>query len=336
MDEPLVSIIILNYNGINDLEKCFESLYNLNYKNVELILVDNKSQDKSVELIKNKYADVKLYELKKNFGFAEGNNKGMVHANGEYVALLNMDTWVDPNWLTELVKAAQSSEKIGIVGSKIYYYYDRKTVNFAGSSCDKYGNTVQIGAKTVENELFNKQEQKKTFFACGASMLFKRELYNKIKLFDPSYFMYFEDVDFCWRAWIFGYDVIYVPTSIIYHKINRIRENFPKIIYMAQRNKLRTILKNYELKSLIKILPNYFYLRLKEIVNSQVYKKSTIFILYLKSFLWNLFQIRSLIRNRIEIQANRKRDDFFIFNLMNDLTSLSKKIKNSYKVDKML
>ncbi len=319
MKNPLVSIIVLNYNGKNDLEKCFESLHKMNYQNFEILLVDNNSEDNSVQIIKDKYKKVKIIELKKNYGFAEGNNKGMNQTKGEYIALLNMDTLVDPNWLTELVKAAQKSEMVGIVGSKIYYYYDRKKKYFAGSSCDKYGNTSQISTNKNENELFIKQERTKTFFICGASMMFKRELYNKIKLFDPTYFMYWEDVDFSWRAWIFGYDVYCIPTSIIYHKINRGREIYLKIKYMAQRNKLRTLLKNYELKSLIKILPHYFHIKIREIMGSRVYKKYILFILYLKTFLWNLLHIRSLIENRRLIQANRKRDDNFIFNLMDEL-----------------
>ena len=322
MKNPLVSIIVLNYNGKNDLEECFESLYKLNYQNFEIILVDNSSEDNSVEIIRNKYIRVKIIELQKNYGFAEGNNIGMIQAKGEYIALLNMDTSVDPNWLTELVKAIQRSEKIGIVGSKIYHYDNRKKINFAGSSCDKYGNTSQILANKFDEELSIKQSQTKIFFACGASLMFKRELYNKIKLFDPIYFMYWEDVDFSWRAWICGYDVYYVPTSIIYHKINRVRENFPKIIYMSQRNKLRTLLKNYELKSLPKILPYYFYIRLKEIIKSKVYQKHTLFISYCKGFLWNMLHIGSLIRYRIMIQKHRKRNDKFIFSLMIELEKL--------------
>ncbi len=327
MKNPLVSIIVLNYNGKNDLEESFESLHKLNYPNFEILLVDNNSQDNSVQMIREKYNDVKIIELKKNYGFAEGNNKGIANSTGEYIALLNMDTVVDPNWLTELVTAIQRSKKIGIVSSKIYYYGDREKIYFGGSSCDKYGKTAQIHANKYDKELLIKEKQTKTFYGCGASMMFKRELYYNIKLFDPTYFMYWEDVDFSWKAWIFGYDVHYVPTSIIYHKIDRVRENFPKIIYMSQRNKLRTLLKNYELKSLSKILPYYFYLRLKEILKSKVYQKSTLFILYIKAFLWNLLHIGSLIGNRLMIQNYRKRDDSFIFSLMNEIEKLSK-IKN--------
>ncbi len=269
MNEPLVSIIILNYNGIADLKECVDSLYKINYKNFEIILADNNSQDNSVKFIRENYNHVKIIEFKKNFGFAKGNNLAISYAEGEYIVLLNMDTVVDKNWLKELIKVAEQSKKIGIVGSKMYYYDDRKTIDFAGSYTDIYGNTIHIGKKKIGTELYNKQM--KSFYISGASILFRRELYEKIKLFDPIYFMYYEDVDFCWRAWIYGYDVVYAPKSIIYHKIERNPKKVKKNYSFTEKNKLRTILKNYELKSLLKVLPGYFYLNLRRILKRKSY-----------------------------------------------------------------
>lgn len=327
MEELLISVIILSYNGSNDLIKCLNSLNNLNYKNTELILVDNNSQDNSVEIVKNNYKNVKIVELKKNFGFALGNNIGVACANGDYIVLLNQDTVVDKNWLTELVKVAKSSEKIGIVGSKIYYYDKRNIIDFAGSSCDKYGNTRQIGAEKRDNKVLN--IKRKSFYICGASLLFKREVYENIKLFDPFYFMYYEDVDFCWRAWISGYDVIYTPKSFIYHKINNSSQSFERNKYFSEKNCIRTLLKNYEIKSIIRILPNYIFLRLHSIYRYRKHKghlSHKLFIIYLKSISWNLLHIRSLINFRKNIQKNRKRNDKFIFKLMEELENFAKNL----------
>lgn len=330
MNEPLVSVVVLNYNGLNDLKECLDSLYNLIYKNIELILVDNNSQDESVEFVKKNYNKVKIIQLDKNYGFAQGNNLGIAHTSGKYIVLLNMDTIVDRNWLFELVKVAEQSKNIGIVGSKIYYYYNRKIIDFAGSSCNKYGNARHIGIMSEDNKLLN--TQMKTFYVCGASLLFKRELYNRIKLFDPTYFAYFEDVDLCWRAWISGYDVIYAPKSFLYHKIAGVISNLWRRVYLTERNKLRTLLKNYEIKSLVKILPRYFYQTLLRIIKkfkfkSQGYKVAAVFlIIYLKVILWNLFNIRSLIENRKNVQVYRNRNDDFIFQLMNELLKFRVKI----------
>ena len=328
MNRPLVSIIVLNYNGRNHLNECFTSLYNINYKNTELILIDNNSTDKSVEFIKEKFKKVKIFKLDRNYGFAQGNNLGLPHTNGKFIVLLNMDTIVDKNWLTELIKVAEQSKKIGIVGGKIYYYDDRKTIDFAGSYTDIYGNIIHIGQKKVGTELYNKQMI--SFYICGASILFRRELYDKINLFDPFYYMYYEDVDFCWRAWINGYDIIYAPKSIIFHKIKRSANNVKKKYFFTEKNKLRTILKNYELKSLFKILPGYFFLQLRRIFKKKRYipqlRRFDVLVINIRVIIWNIIHVYSLIRYRKIIQTNRKRNDKFLFNLIFKLEEIVKKI----------
>lgn len=329
MIEPLVSIVILNYNGLRDLKECFDSLYNLNYKNFELIFVDNKSQDNSVDFIRKNYPVVKIIELKKNYGFAKGNNFGAGKANGKYIILLNNDTLVDKNWLIELVKVAEQKSNIGIVGSKNYYYDDRSEIFYAIGTCDRFGNTQNIGRNKRDNLLFNTQI--KCFFVCGAALMIKRELYEKINLFDPTYFIYYEDVDLCWRTILSGYDVVYVPKSFIYHKVGRVIKNTDRKRFLLERNKLRTILKNYELKSLVKILPKYFMQRLLIIFKYSFNKKRLSYILlltYFKAIIWNLIHIRSLIKNRTMIQAIRKKDDKFLFNFMENLQKYVDRHKN--------
>lgn len=320
MNEPLVSVVILNYNGLNDLKECFDSLLNLNYKNTELVLVDNNSQDESVEFVRKNYKEVKIFELNKNYGFAKGNNYGVKRAIGDYIVLLNMDTVVDEDWLSELVITAERSEKIGIVGGKIYHYGKKKTIDFAGSFSDKYGNTSNIGQNTLDIEFFNKEER--AFYISGASLLFKRELFEKLKLFDSTYFAYYEDVDFCWRVWISGYDVIFTPKAFIYHKIGRVIKSKWRKRYLLERNKLRTLLKNYEFKTLLKILPSYFQSRLIKVLKFSYkarVKAINLTSIYLRAILWNIIHFKSLIKNRKFVQSNRIKDDAFIFQLMEEL-----------------
>ncbi len=330
MEEPLVSIIIVNYNGYDYLKENLDSLFNLEYQNFEIIFVDNNSQDNSVEFVKENYAKVKILALDKNYGFAQGNNLAMAKVNGKYIILLNPDTCVEKNWLTEIIKVAQVSHKVGIVGCKMYHFSNRDILGFGGSTSDKFGTVSQFGDRKKDKGFFN--IQMKAFFITGACLLFKRELYEKIQLFDPSYFLYYEDVDFCWRAWICGYDVIYSPKPIIYHKADKpIKfEILNRILFYIERNRLRTILKNYELKNLLRILPNYFLKRLRFIFNTYFSNKKLFYFRFfclLRSILWNLINLRSMIKYRIKIQANRKRDDNFIFNLMEELTNLRKKLE---------
>ena len=318
MNEPLVSVIVLNYNGKNDLEECFDALYNLNYKNVEFILVDNNSQDNSVEIVKTKYKEVKIIKLEKNYGFAEGNNIGAQHANGKYFALLNMDTKVDKNWISELVKVAEKSKDIGIVGSKNYYYYNRPILSFGFGLCDKYGNTKNIGLNKKDSIIVNRTTE--CFYHCGASLLISRELYNNIKLFDPVYFAYYEDVDLCWRALINGYNVVYAPKSILYHKIGVTDLDDIQKKYWLRRNKLRSILKNYEKKTILQVLPIIFYGWLM-LVLSSIFRRERKYalkfmIIYFKSLIWNILHLKSLIRERMQVQERRTKNDKYLLSLI--------------------
>ncbi len=319
MKEPSVSIVILNYNGLKDIKECLNSLLKINYENFEIFVVDNNSQDDSVQFIKKKYQKVNLIQLNRNYGFAKGNNIAIPYTTGEYIVLLNQDTVVDDNWLKELVQIANKSEDIGIVGSKMYYYDDKKTIDFAGSICDKYGIIRHYGLKKTDKNL--KDSVKRAFYICGASLLFKRTLYQKIGLFDPTYFMYGEDVDFCWRAWIFSYKVMYTPKSIIYHKIPKVRKNRKFKNYLADRNKIRTLAKNYNLKTLMKILPRFFFLRFRRIFKPQLIDipSNVLMVNLIKSIYWNLINLKSLIYNRKIVQKRRKKDDKYILNLMEEL-----------------
>ena len=318
MEEPLVSIIISNYNGLPHLKECFDSLNKLNYKNKETIFIDNFSRDNSVEYMKNKYPDVKIIQNKKDYGFSKANNIAASYAKGKYLAFLNVDTVVDKNWLTELVKVAESSMNVGIVVSKHYYYDEPDLINFAGSSSDKYLESHHIGIYQKDNELLNIQNI--TFYACFAAALMRRDLIKKIGLFDPIYYAFAEDVDVSWRTWISGYNVVYVPTSFIYHKTSRILgQKSLRKKYLLYRNKFRTTLKNYELKSLIKIFPLYV---VKRIVMSikliLLMKRDAKDYIYanIKALFWNIINIKSLIKQRKLINLIRKRSDKFIFKLM--------------------
>lgn len=319
MNEPLVSVIVLNYNGLEYLKECYESLEKQTYKNFESFLVDNNSEDGSVNVIKSNFKKVKIVNLDKNYGFAKGNNLCIPHTKGEYIVLLNMDTVVDPNWLRELVKVAQKSKKTGIVGGKIFYNHKKEMLNFAGGSTDKYGNTRHIGAKTIDNYLFDKKMN--VFYICGASLLIKRELIKKMNLFDPTYFMYYEDVDLCWRALIYGYDVIFNPKSFIYHKIDTLKKNMKKNKFLREKHILRTFFKNYEFKTLIRILPNYFLIRFFSVVKykNKKFTPGELLFMYLRVILWNLSHIGSLIYERRKIQKNRIKNDRFLLKFMENL-----------------
>lgn len=327
--EPLVSIIIINYNGYKHLKECFNSLQELNYKNIEIIFVDNGSKDNSVEFVRKYYGNTKIIQLDKNYGFAKPNNIGAAQSKGDYIVLLNNDTIVDKNWLTELIKVAKSSDEIGIVGSKLYLYYDKNLLNFAGNCCNKYLRTFNIGENKRDHQLFNIQRE--TFCVWGAALLIKREVYKKLGLFDSKYFAYKEDLDLCWRAWIFGYKVLYVPKSFLYHKVGQTLKGQNEFkSFLGEKNMLRTLLKNYELKTILKIMPVYIGKRIGVLIRYTLNldKSSLSFLtIYNKVIFWNIVHIRSLLKYRKFIQTNRKKDDKFLLALMDRFIKLEQALR---------
>ncbi|MDW7726665.1 MAG: glycosyltransferase family 2 protein [Candidatus Methanoperedens sp.] len=236
-----VTIIILNWNGKKDTVECLESLKHITYPNYEILLVDNGSTDGSVEYFRERYPDIEIIENEKNMGYAEGNNVGIRKAmkNGaDYVLLLNNDTVVDPEFLDELVKVAESDPGIGFAGPKVYYYdYNQKkdVINFAGGKLDMWkGKTYHIGLNEVDSGQYD--EIKEVDYVEGSCLLLRKDVINEIGLLDPVYFAYWEENDLCMRGNKAGYISIFVPKAKIWHKISASNTNKNKIYYLT-RNK---------------------------------------------------------------------------------------------------
>jgi len=222
MKAPRVSIIILNWNGKKDTIECLNSLKKIDYKNYKTILVDNGSKDDSVKEIKKNFPNVKIIQNRKNLGFAEGNNIGIKYSlknKADYILLLNNDTVVDEKFLSEMIRLAESDEKGGIIGSKIYYDKLPDTIWFAGGVIDlKKGIFAHIGQREKDSEKYSKL--KETDYIPGCSMLIKKSVIKSICLLDPKYFAYFEDIDYCIRAKNRGYKIMLAQKSHIWHKIS--------------------------------------------------------------------------------------------------------------------
>jgi len=205
---PLVSIIIVNYNGKTHLEECLSSLEKIDYKNYEIILVDNNSTDTSVEYVKNTYPSITIIKLNRNYGFAEPNNIGAKNAKGDYLLFLNNDTTVNPNFISEMVNVLEQDPQIAICQSLLLK--PNGEVDSSGDFIDTLGRAYS--SKNKENEV------KKILSARGASMMVRKDSFWDLGGFDKRFFASFEDVDLGWRAWIWGYKIVVVPSSIVYHK----------------------------------------------------------------------------------------------------------------------
>jgi GT2 family glycosyltransferase len=207
---PSVYIIILSYNGSRWLEACISSVLATEYPNFQIILVDNSSIDKSVELVRGKYPQVTVILNNRNNGFSEGNNVGIraaLSAGADYVVLLNQDTKVTPRWLEELINVGEDDERIGILGSVQLNYDD-----------DEFNSWTLTAMRENLGELKHPTRRSMPVeWVEGACFAIKRQVLEKIGLLDPIYFAFYEEIDFCRRASYHGFSVALVPRSRIHH-----------------------------------------------------------------------------------------------------------------------
>src|SRR5689334_11617383 len=217
----LVSIIIVNWNGFKWLPDCFGSIAKQDYRQYEVVFVDNASKDDSVDWVKKHYPKTKIIINKENLGFADANNVGYRKAKGEYVLFLNNDTRVTKTFLTELVKVLQSDITIGGVQSKILLMDHPDTHDSVGAFLTPTGFLYHYGFGKKNISKYNKQIN--LYTAKGACMMFRKKVLDQIaidnNIFDPDYFAYFEESDMCHRVWLAGYKIVYAYKSVIYHKM---------------------------------------------------------------------------------------------------------------------
>ena len=253
-----VSVVIPNYNGQRYLGECLDSLHHIDFPRdaYEVIIVDNASSDSSSEFVSSNYPDVTLIQANRNLGFAGGCNLGIKHSRGEYIVFLNNDTKVDTAWLRELAATADSDPDIAIVGSKLLFMHNPEEIQNAGSYINTRGGAGDIGFH--EPDIGQYDTARETAAVCGASMLVKRELIEEIGVFDEDFFVYGEEIDFCYRARLCGKKIVYNPKSIVYHvHAGTLGEWSPFFTFCAFRNRLLIHLKNSPLHFLCNVL--YWY-----------------------------------------------------------------------------
>jgi len=252
---PLVSIIILNYNSGELLLDCVESILKSDFKNYEIIVVDNNSKDKSHLLCKEKFEEIKLIENSKNFGFCEGNNIGVRNARGEFIIIINPDTTVTPTWINEFLNA-QKENGDGIYQPKIISLEDKKTILSTGNMIHLFGfgfarDKGNLKTKNVENV-------EKITYSSGTCIFTTKKLFEKIGMFDSFLFLYHDDLDLSWRASMQKIDSFYVPTITVFHKESYNFQWSSKKFYWLERNRKYCILTHYSKETQKKIASELF------------------------------------------------------------------------------
>ena len=242
MTQPLVSIIILNYNAGQILLDCFESVIKTNYDNFEIIIVDNASEDKSYRKCKEKFERTRIIENEKNLGYCEGNNIGIREAKGDYIVILNPDTIVESNCIEELI-SAYSKFGEGLYQPKILSLNEKQVLQSTGNMLHIFGFAFakDKGRKDGEGD----EEIKKIGYASGTCLFTSRNVLDKVGLLDSFLFLYHDDLDLGWRASQIGINSYYVPKSKIYHVESYSLKWSAKKFYWLERNRKYCLLTHY-------------------------------------------------------------------------------------------
>ncbi len=237
---------MVNWNGDEDTIECIKSVSKITYKNYKLFISDNNSEKRSVEALRPFcVGDVSLIENKENLGFSGGNNIGIEKALKEgfdYILLLNNDTTVEPDFLNELIKTAESDEKIGAVGCKIYFYFepDRNKIWYGGGKFSWFFGGKHMQYEHLDTDYPNDTKPREVEYITGCVFLVKSDVVREVGGLEDAFFMYYEDVDWSIRIQKAGYKTTYTPSAKVYHKVSRSISKIgnPKIHYYHIRNAL--------------------------------------------------------------------------------------------------
>jgi GT2 family glycosyltransferase len=242
MSLPEVSIIVLNWNGLADTLACLESLSQLDYPSIHVVVIDNGSNDGSPDIIRRTYPEVQLFEAGENLGYVGGNNLGLDYAcsrNSVYALLLNNDTVVAPEFLRKMVEFAETDPRIGVVGPTIYYAEVEDVIWSAGGKLDRRtGLTLLDGMDEIDLGQFG-EAPRQVDFVTGCALMVKTAVIKDVGKLDSRFFAYFEENELCVRVTRAGYKIYHIPGARIWHKISPDRrEHSPQVYYYMTRNRL--------------------------------------------------------------------------------------------------
>ena len=249
MYNPTVAVVILNFNGKKLLQKFLPSVID-NSKLATIYVADNASTDDSIQFLKTEFPQVKLIELTENYGFAKGYNEALKKVEADYFVLLNSDVEVTPNWLEPIINLMEIDKTVSAAQPKILAYNTKNEFEYAGACggfIDKYGYPFCRGRifDTLEKDNSQYNQPIEIFWATGACMFVRANVYKELKGFDDFYFAHMEEIDLCWRIKNIGHKIMAVPSSTVYHvgggTLNKLS---PQKTFLNFRNSLLSLTKN--------------------------------------------------------------------------------------------
>lgn len=319
---PQMSVIVLNYNGQQFLKDCFDSLLKTTYENVELLMVDNGSTDKSVDYMNKNYPQVKIVHSGGNIGYSAGNNLGIQEAQGEYVLLLNNDVEVTPGWLEPIIEEFESDNSIAAVQPKIRHMIHRDEFEYAGAAggfMDIYGFPFLRGRLfyTIEKDAGQYDENKDLFWTSGAAMAIRKSVLEETGGLDDDFVHHMEEIDLCWRMLLRGYRLRIRTDSLIYHFAGgTIKPDSFMKVYWNHRNSVFMMIKNYSKKRLCSVLPIRILLDYLVVIKAVLTFDSMKITAILHAHKWLIVHLPMIRQKRGEVQGLRMVEDAALNPLM--------------------
>ncbi len=316
---PQVSLILVNYNGKDFTKDCLKALEGQSFKDFEVVIVDNGSLDGSpfeIQRFTNETpiaSQAELVSLERNLGFAGGSLEGLKHTNrdSQYIALLNNDAEADKEWLGEMVKAMDMNPDIGICGSKMIL----RGADIIDSAGDGISTALRGFKRGEGNKTSLYSERECVFGACAGAALYRRKMIEEIGFLDEDFFLIHEDTDLNFRAQLYGWKVLYVPTAIVYHKVrSSIGHMSNAAVYYTLRNSEFVRIKNVPLAILSRCLPEFVMGVLTEFIYFAIKHKRL--RLYFRAKIDAMRMLPKMLKKRAVIMGTRKVNCRYLLGIM--------------------
>jgi len=317
---PEISIIIPNWNGKQFLEDCLRSLRQQTFYDFETILVDNGSTDGSVEYVLEAFPEVKIVALTRNLGFTGGSLAGYEVAQGDLIVLLNNDTEAHPNWLAEIHEASLAFPSAGSFASKMMYFDERTRIENCGFVVSQSGATAELGRDEIDRAEWDRPRS--VFGACAGAAAYRRSMLDEIGFLDSDFFMIYEDVDLSFRAQLAGYDCVYLPKAIVFHRYrSTIKKQPAKQVYYAQRNIEFVYWKNMPAGLLLRSAPRRL---LYELGAALFFFTQGAGVAFLRAKIAAFKMLPAMLRKRRTIQNSRIRNNAELLHRLRSNSLVSK------------
>lgn len=320
MEKPLASVIIVTYNAKKYVNACLRAVYQNNYPNFEVVVVDNGSSDGTKEELTQRFglhSNFHFLELGENKGPAYARNYGVNHSQGQYLAFLDSDTLPQPDWLSAIVDCFEKDKTVGAVQCKLLLASFPDCYDYAGDYLGNFGFLIQRAKeKEIDKGQYDRQDE--ILSAKSAGMGIRRNVFDSIGGFDADYFMFLEETDLGWRTWLAGYRVIFLPESVVLHEFGTTSILHPKLAnrnvkFHGTKNYITTNYKNLGAINLIKILPfhllSWVVMTITTLIRGNLTEGSHMFY----ALAWFFLNLPQLTKKRSLIQNKRIRPDRELF-----------------------